>query len=345
MRNTNSIILHNVIIHVLDKTMDQPLFTDYEQEITEEIHELLEKHIVRSLKDDDNRIAKFISGPNVVRDNCDDMLYDNSSFIEGSKKIAQHLFNAMKGHGNVSSCDLVVCIYSVDNIKYAALLKMDYRKSYIHDVEYIEDKFKVSIIPQEISLPGAGQRLQKCAFIKLYEANEEYDLVILDKQQSSDHENEVANFFVKDFLNSNILIDSKDKTKMFKSITEKWVRSQLRQDIEQATKVRDTLSGSLKNEEEINIRGFVEEAMDGKEEIQNDYIDHLNSNGFQLTSFEVNKPWVEKKLKKKSIKTDTGFEIKNDRECFDDNLKFHIKKNGDGTVDIILKSVTFFVEK
>ena len=251
----------------------------------------------------------------------------------------------MKNHGNVSSCDLVLCIYSVENIKYVALLKMDYRKSYIHNVEYIEDKFKVSIMPQEIGLPGVGQRLQKCAFIKLYEANEEYDLVILDKQQSSDQENEVANFFEKDFLNSNVLVDSKDKTKMFKNITEKWVRNQLRQDIDTATKVRETLSDSLKKEEEINIRNFVEEAMDANEEIQKDYIDHLNSNGFQITSFEVNKPWVEKKLKKKAIKTDTGFEIKNDRECFDDNLKYNVKRNGDGTVDIIIKNVTSFVEK
>jgi len=113
MRETNSIILHNVIIHVLDKTMDVPLFTDYEQEITEEIHELLEKHIVRSLKDDDNRIAKFISGPNVVRDNCDAMLYGEDSFIESSKKIAQHLFSAMKSHGNISSCDLLPIIYQI----------------------------------------------------------------------------------------------------------------------------------------------------------------------------------------------------------------------------------------
>ncbi len=345
MRETSSVILHKVIIHVLDRSMDTPLFTDYEQEVTEEIHELLEKHIVRSLKDDENRIAKFISGPNIVRDHCDAMLYDEDDFIESSKKIADHLFNAMKRHGNISSCDLVICIYSVDNVKYVALLKMDYRKSYIHNVEYIDDKFKVSIMPQEIGLPGVGQRLQKCAFIKLYEANEEYDLVILDKQQSSEEGNEVANFFEKDFLNSNILVDSKDKTKMFKNMTEKWVRSQLRQDIEQATKVREILSDNLKKEEEISIRSFVEEAMEGNEEIQSNFVDHLNSNGFQVTSFEVNKLWVEKKLKKKAIKTDTGFEIKNDRECFDDNLKYHVKRNGDGTVDIIIKNVTFFVEK
>lgn len=345
MRDTNSVILHHVIVHVLDKTMDTPLYTDYEQEITEEIYELLEKHIVRSLKDDENRIAKFISGSNIVRDNCDSMLYGEEGFIEGSKIIASHLFDSMKSNANISSCDLVICIYSVEDIKYVALLKMDYRKSFIHDVEYIGDKFKVSIIPQEAGLPGVGQRLQKCAFIKIYEANEEYDLVVLDKQQSSDAENEIANFFVKDFLNSNVLADNKDKTRTFKDITEKWVRSQLKQDIEQASKVREVLSDNLKKEEEINIRNFVEKAMDGNEDIQKDYIDHLNTEGFQITNFEVDRPWVDKKLKKKSIKTDTGFDIRNDRDCFEDNLKYRVKTNGDGTVDIIIKNVRHFVEK
>ena len=206
MRETNSIILHKVIIHVLDKSMDKPLLADYEQEITEEIHELLEKHIVRSLKDDDNRIAKFISGPNTVRDHCDSMLYYPENFIDSSKKIADHLFNAMKRHGNTSSCDLVICIYSVENVKYIALLKMDYRKSYAHNVEVIDTMFKISIKTNDIGLPQKGQKLQKCAFIKLYEANEDYDLIILDKQHSSDEEDEVANFFGKEFLNSNIFV-------------------------------------------------------------------------------------------------------------------------------------------
>lgn len=344
MREVNSIILHKVIVHVLNRAMDAPLFTDYEQEITEEIHDLLEKHIVRSLKDDDNRVAKFISGPNIIRDNCDAMLYDESLFIESSKKIAKHLFNSMKSHGNTSSCDLVICIYSVDNVKYAALLKMDYKKSYIHEIEHIGDKIKTSIITQEIGLPGVGQRLQKCAFIKLYEANEDYDLVILDKQHSSDHDYEVANFFVKDFLNSNLMIDNKDKTKMFRNIAEKWTRNQLRQDIVQASKLREVLSYNLKSEDEINIDSFIDEAIEDPER-KTDFIQHLNNQGFDVENFEIDKTWVDKKLKKKTIRTDNGFEIKGERDCFDDNQKYHIKDNKDGTVDIIIKNVSNFLEK
>lgn len=345
MRHINSVAIHRVIVHVLDKNLEEPLLTDFEQKINEEIHDLLEKHIVRSLKDDENRIAKFISGPNIVRDCCDAMLYHSDLFIEESKKIARHLFHSMKRHGNTSSGDLVICIYSADDQKAVALLKMDYRKSYVHDIEHVDDKFKVSIVPQEIALPGLGQRLQKCAFIKPYESNNEYDLVLLDKQQRSEQGQEVAHFFADDFLNCNILIDSKDQTKNFRDITEKWVRSQLRQDVEQATKARNVLSESLKNQEEINVRSFAEEAFEDNKDVMNNYINHLNNEGFQVTGFEINKEWVDKKLKRKTIKTDTGFEIKNDYEYFDDRQRFQIKRNGDGTIDIIIKNVRNYLEK
>lgn len=345
MRETNSIILNKVIIHVLDKNLDKPLLADFDQEITEEIHELIEKHIVRSLKDDDNRIAKFKLEKNKVRDCCSNMICDNSIFVEESKKIADHLFSIMKTRGNTSSCDLAVCLYTVDNVRYVALLKMDYRKSYTHDIEMVDEKFKILIKPNEIGLPKTGQKLQKCAFIKAYEVNNEFDLIVLDKQNKLDNNQEIAQFFVEDFLNCNLILDSKDKTKMFRNITEKWVRTQLRQDVEQATKVREVLSDSLKHEEEINIRNFVEEAMDGNDEMQRDFIDNLNNNGFEITNFEVDKPWIEKKLKKKSIKTDTGFEIKGDRDSFGHNLKFKIKRNDDGTIDIVVKNVMNYIEK
>ncbi|ABR49310.1 conserved hypothetical protein [Alkaliphilus metalliredigens QYMF] len=345
MRETSSVILHSIIVHVLDKTAEEPLLTDFQQEITEEIHELIEKHIVRSLKDDDNRIAKFITGPNIVRDSCDQILYHESSFVESSKIIAQHLFRAMKVNANTSSCDLVICSYSVDSQKYVGILKMDYRKSYVHDIEYVDDRFKVSIISHETGLPGMAQRLQKCAFIKRYEANDEYDLVLLDKQQAKGSEQDVAHFFAQDFLNCNILVDSKDKTKMFRSMTEKFVRNELRQDVAHAATARDVLATHLNKEEEINVRQFAEAMSDDNEEMKNNYIEHLNNEGFQVTGFEVNKEWVEKKLKRKAIKTDTGFDIRNERDIFNDPHKFSVQRNGDGTINIVLKNIRNFVEK
>ena len=61
--------------------------------------------------------------------------------------------------------------------------------------------------------------------------------------------------------------------------------------------------------------------------------------------FNIDKKWVEKKLKKRSIKTDNGFDIKGNLVDFEDPMKYSVRQNEDGTVDIVIKNVSFFEEK
>ena len=58
-----------------------------------------------------------------------------------------------------------------------------------------------------------------------------------------------------------------------------------------------------------------------------------------------NKKWVEKNLKNRHIKTDTGFEIKGKMDDFEDFMKYGIRHNGNGTIDIVIKNVHFYNEK
>ena len=54
---------------------------------------------------------------------------------------------------------------------------------------------------------------------------------------------------------------------------------------------------------------------------------------------------VEKKLKKRSIKTDNGFDIKADLTDFEDPMKYSVRQNPDGSIDIVIKNVRFYEEK
>ncbi|MEE7957427.1 nucleoid-associated protein, partial [Clostridioides difficile] len=71
--------------------------------------------------------------------------------------------------------------------------------------------------------------------------------------------------------------------------------------------------------------------------------DHIEEKGIE--SFNIDKKWVEKNLKNRCIKTDTGFEIKGKMEYFEDFMKYGIRHNGNGTVDIVIKNVNFYNEK
>ncbi|TCO79389.1 nucleoid-associated protein [Marinisporobacter balticus] len=346
MRNIESVMVKKAIVHVLDRNGDEPILTDYEQEIQEDIHEFLEKHIIKSLQDEENRKAKFRGGIGVVKNACQEVFEDEEKFVEGSKVIAEQLFKAMKRNNNISSADLVVCLYAVGDENCIGVLKLDYKKSFIHNVEFIDDKLKISIIPQTISLPGLSQRLQKCAFIKEIDEEDEYDMIVLDKQvYGNDEDGDIAQFFIHDFLNCNILVDNRDKTKLFKRATEKWTRKNLKEDIEKAQEVREEALASLKNCAEIDVEKFSQNVFGNDAEMQQHFIQQLDQEGLQLESFDIDKAWVEKKMKKRVIKTDTGIEIKGEYEDIEDKMKFEIIRNGGGTVNIIIKNVRNFHER
>lgn len=346
MRNIDAVMIKKAIVHVLDRNGDEPILTDYEQEIQEDIHEFLEKHIIKSLQDEENRKAKFRGGISVVKNACHEVFEDEEKFVESSKSIAEQLFKAMKRNNNISSADLVVCLYAVGDKNHMGILKLDYKKSFIHNVEFIDDKLKISIIPQTISLPGLSQRLQKCAFIKEIDDEDEYDMIVLDKQvYGNDEDGDIAQFFIHDFLNCDILVDNRDKTKIFRRATEKWTRKNLKEDIEKAQEVRDEAVASLKNCAEIDVEKFSQNVFGNDTEMQQHFIQQLDQEGLQLESFDIDKTWVEKKMKKRVIKTDTGIEIKGEYEDIEDKMKFEIVRNGGGTVNIIIKNVRSFHER
>ena len=62
-------------------------------------------------------------------------------------------------------------------------------------------------------------------------------------------------------------------------------------------------------------------------------------------SFNIDKKWVEKKLKKRSIRTDNGFDIKGNLSDFEDPMKYSVRQNDNGTIDIVIKNVNVYEEK
>lgn len=58
--------------------------------------------------------------------------------------------------------------------------------------------------------------------------------------------------------------------------------------------------------------------------------------------FPIDKTWVEKKLKRRAIKTNTGFDIKGLLEDFEDPMKYSLRQNQDGTFDITIKNIEFY---
>ncbi|WP_312288697.1 nucleoid-associated protein, partial [Terrisporobacter sp.] len=57
--------------------------------------------------------------------------------------------------------------------------------------------------------------------------------------------------------------------------------------------------------------------------------------------FNIDKKVVEKTLKNRTIKTDSGFKLSANLVDFEDPMKYSLRQNEDGTVDIVIKNVGY----
>ncbi|WP_143825919.1 nucleoid-associated protein, partial [Clostridioides difficile] len=216
---------------------------------------------------------------------------------------------------------------------------LDYNKSYTHSIEFEDDKFNIQMSKNEINIQET-KTIKIGAIIGLSGVNDEYHLRVLDK----DAEKEEANSkFVTEFLNATKVKDDKYKTKMFKSTAENWITNALGNDIKQAEDVRSILNYTLKEKHEIDINNFVDKTIKD-DKLKDSFKEHMEEKGLDK-GFSIDKKWVEKKLKKRNIKTDNGFDIKGNLTDFEDPMKYTVRQNQNGSIDIIIKNVKFYEEK
>lgn len=341
MRYCSDIAITKTVIHVIDSNADEPLLGDKLIELDEETYMYLHGHIHRGLNSDSNRRGEFLINTSCVYRELNEMLVADD-FVEHSKTIANHLFKVVKNTLSAPSGDLIVVECMIDGQKVLGLMFMEYKTSFTHDIKFNERQFSVDLKAYTVSLPPQGQRLRRFAFFSessLLEKHEKnYDMVMMERTQL-DESGEPVEFFIADFLQATVVLDNCDVTRLFRSSAERWLRKNMKEEIDRAIDVRAELDEQYINNVEVDIKSTVGYVIDTVEE-QEKFLMNLEKAGVDTDqAFEIDKKWTGKKLKHKTIKTDTGFSIKGDHDIFEDSSRIEIQYNGDGTVNYIIKQV------
>ena len=270
----------------------------------------------------------------------------DKDIVNLSKELAKQLFPIMKGNASIPSCDLLIASIDTDQGPMIALLKMDYVKNFTHEVNFIEDKIGIGIVPQAAGLPGSSQRIQKAAFIKKSTEDDTYNLMVLDKQKKSkDDENDYgANYFLMNFLRCSIISNERDMTKTFLKAAESFTRKNIKNDAVKAEKIRTTVKNKLKEDETVDINNLSEELFKEQPDIQEDFKTFIKGQGLE-SEIKIDKAWVDKKLKRVRLKIDKDIDVYINEESYHDNSKFEIQRNGDGSINMIIKHVMNYMEK
>ena len=342
----NEININEAIIHILDNNGLEPVLNEYKLQMEEDTYKFIYKHIEKCLNDEDLKYAKFNDERNIVKEIVQDYLMgSDKDLIKLSKELSRQLFSIMKGNVNIPSCDLIVASIITDQGPMIAILKMDYVKNFTHEVEFVDNKIGIGIVPQSAGLPGSGQKIQKAAFIKPINEEQTYNLMVLDKQKKSKDEDEYgANYFINSFLGCTIITNDRDMTKSFLNATETWTRKNFSEDAVTAEKVRTAIKSKLKEEDIVNVSELSNELFIDNQKSKEDFTSFIKAQGLN-DDIQIDKMWVEKKLKRVRLKIDKDVDLYINEEVYHDKSRFEIQANGDGSINMIIKHVMNYIEK
>ncbi|MBS5926305.1 MAG: nucleoid-associated protein [Clostridium sp.] len=346
MDYVNDININEAVIHILDNNSMEPILNEYKLEMEEDTYKFIYKHIEKCFNDEELKYAKFNEERNIVKEVVQDYLNgENNDLITFSKELSRQLFSIMKGNVNIPSCDLIVASIITDQGPMIAILKMDYVKNFTHEIEFVDNKIGIGIVPQSAGLPGSSQKIQKAAFIKPIKEEDRYNLMVLDKQKKSKEDDEYgANYFINSFLGCTIVANERDMTKTFLKAAETWTRKNFVEDAVTAEKVRTTVKGKLKEEDIVNIDELSHELFKDEPKTKEEFCTFVKAQGLN-DDVQVDKTWVEKKLKRVRLKIDKDIDLYINEEVYHDNNRFEIQRNGDGSINMIIKHVMNYIEK
>lgn len=345
MEYISDINIQEAVIHIVDSNTDEPVLNEYSLELNEDTYSFLHRPIEKCFKDEELKYAVFNPERNIVKEVVQDYLNGiDNDLISLSKELARQLFIIMKGNTNIPSCDLIIVSLVTDQGPMIGILKMDYVKNFTHKVEFIENKIGIDIVPQAAGLPASSQRIQKAAFIKPIRENQVYNIMVIDKQKKSKDEEYGANYFISNFLGCSIISNERDMTKTFLKAAENWTRSNIVEDADRAERIRTAVKAKLKEEEKINIEDLSNELFKEEPQIKNDFATFVKSHGLE-DEIAIDKQWVEKKLKRVRLKIDKDIDLYINEEAYHDKTRFEIQRNGDGSINMIIKHVINYIEK
>lgn len=345
MEYVNEININEAVIHVLDSNGEEAILNEYSLELDEDTYMFLYKHIEKCLKDEELRYAKFNQERSIVKEVTQDYLNGiDKDLINSSKELAKQLFMIMLGNVNIPSADLIVASITTDQGPMIAILKLDYVKNFTHEVQFIDKKVGVGIVPQAAGLPGRGQKIQKAAFIKPIREDERYNLMVLDKQKINKEDEYEANYFINTFLGASIVTNERDMTKTFVKAAENWTRKNITDDAVKAEEIRSTIKTKLKEDDVINIDEFSTILFLEDPQMGEDFSSYIKQQGLN-DEVLVDKTWVEKKLKRTRLNIDKQIDLYINEDTYHDSSKFEIVPNGDGTINMVIKNVINYIEK
>ena len=169
--------------------------------------------------------------------------------------------------------------------------------------------------------------------------------MVIDKQSKSKEKDEYgSNYFINNYLGCTLITNERDMTKTFLNATENFTRNHISEDAVKAETIRTAVKKSLREDEVIDVEKISDDLFGEDMLNKSKFKEFVTAQGIE-NEVKVDKEWVEKKLKRVRLKIDRDIDLYLNEEAYHDNDRFEIQRNGDGSINIVLKHIMNYIEK
>lgn len=349
----DDIVIRKAILHILDTNRGECILSNTLLDPGPDLHDFIRNHIYKIVSSDDTKNCEFnpeASPIYSILETWDES--DESSFIETSQAIANKLYIAMGEGLDIPAADLLFVTFQAEGTIYLALLKMNYKESYTHEITASDSEstnlnsndsnipvINTGIVKSRALLPSATSRIPEAVIINL----SDYHIKLLEKRYEINGEK--AYYLSENFLICHTNIPPKKKlnilTRVINNISNKYDGADLKTKMD----TKSALQKEYVDRKSFDIEEIGNKLFGKSPEKKSEFDEKMEQYDLQYDNFTVTNENTVKKLEKQVMVTDSGIEISIPMETYNKLANFEVQTDVTGKSTIIIRNIDNLVLK
>lgn len=329
----NDIILRKAVLHILDNCNKGMVLSNSPLDLIGDQLDFLRNILKKIHKNDSSMYGQFYPDNSHVYDLLSKLNEsDMTSFMETSKEIAHTLFQIMTNGEDIPPADLICASFQESGTIYLALVKLNYRSSYIRKISK-ENAGTVTRLTEILSLlPSATTKPSEAAIINLTDKS----IRLTEKRYNINGEK--MNYFSELFLCCNTSKSPKKKLDIVNHTITNICKSYDGTDIKPQMDAKASLLKRYIDEKELDIESIGSELFGSSPDKKAAFDEKMENYDMQYDKIKIENESTVKKLEKQVIVTDSGIEISIPMDVYN-RSDIEIKHNLYGEDEIIIHNV------
>lgn len=349
----DDIVIRKAILHILDTNRGECILSNTLLDPGPDLHDFIRNHIYKIVSSDDTKNCEFnpeASPIYSILETWDES--DEASFIETSQAIANKLYIAMGEGLDIPAADLLFVTFQAEGTIYLALLKMNYKESYTHEITASDSEdtnlnsndsnipvINTGIVKSRALLPSATSRIPEAVIINL----SDYHIKLLEKRYEINGEK--AYYLSENFLICHTNIPPKKKlnilTRVINNISNKYDGADLKTKMD----TKSALQKEYVDRKSFDIEEIGNKLFGKSPEKKSEFDEKMEQYDLQYDNFTVTNENTVKKLEKQVMVTDSGIEISIPMETYNKLANFEVQTDATGKSTIIIRNIDNLVLK